>query len=486
MAGVSDASPLTPARRRAQELVASGDLAGARDLLEKAVELGQANLAEDDPDVLLTACHLGRVYQRLDDFASARRVLEEAYAAGQWRLGDHDPLMVEISHDIGVVAEELGNRHEARKAFTRVAEYGPAALGANHEAVGRAQAYLGHAPDSVRPVAPPTAAPAAPGFFEPNLTLITPVPSVDPFPEHATSPGLVEPPPASAPVWTPAPRRSPEGVDEATIAQPTITPRGDAAWPAPAVPPEERAPAPEQRAPSPEQRAPAPEQRAPVPETDAPRFGQRFGRTDPGAGPGAPQLPVQRVPEQQPWPNGPGTLPEGNGARPVHGAPPPGGPIVVSGAVVDGDRAYRKKGVSIFAAIAAALASIIAVAALVFVLANRGDDNSNATASDVPTLAGAPPTDVQLRDRGAEIEITWKDPTSGTVSFMVVMAHPGEELKPLATLGPGKTSYRGGGLSTRLNYCFAVVAVYRANQFATSAESCTSRSSADPASSTGK
>jgi hypothetical protein len=157
-----------------------------------------------------------------------------------------------------------------------------------------------------------------------------------------------------------------------------------------------------------------------------------------------------------------------------------------AGGPVGGDGAYRKRGVSVFAAIAAVLASAIAVAALVFVLANRGDDNRHATASDVPTLAGAPPTAVQLRDRGAEIEITWKDPTSGTVSFMIVMAHPGEELKPMATLGPGNSSYRAGGLSTRLNYCFAVVAVYRANQFATSPQSCTSRSGADPGPSTGK
>jgi hypothetical protein len=128
------------------------------------------------------------------------------------------------------------------------------------------------------------------------------------------------------------------------------------------------------------------------------------------------------------------------------------------------------------------------VAALVFVLANRGgeDQNRSATASNVPTLAGAPPADVQLRDHGSQIEITWKDPTSGTVSFMVVMAHPGEELKPMATLGPGKTSYRAGGLSTKLNYCFAVVAVYRADQFATSPQSCTKRATADPGSSTGK
>jgi hypothetical protein len=160
--------------------------------------------------------------------------------------------------------------------------------------------------------------------------------------------------------------------------------------------------------------------------------------------------------------------------------------IPMSGVAAGGDGSYRKRGVTLFAAIAAVLASVIAVAALVFVLANRGDGNRHATASDVPTLAGAPPTGVKVHDRGAEIEITWKDPTSGTVSFMIVMAHPGEELKPIATLGPGKTSYAASGLSTRLNYCFAVVAVYRANQFATSPQSCTSRASAGPGSSTGK
>ncbi|MFD0525534.1 tetratricopeptide repeat protein [Paractinoplanes durhamensis] len=129
MARVSQPSPLSPAWQRAQELADSGDLAGARAVLERAVELGKVNLSEDDPDVLRTAYQLGTVLQKADDPAGARRVLEEAYAAGSWRLGDSDALMVEISHDIGVVAEELGNRHEARKAFGRVAEFGPAALG---------------------------------------------------------------------------------------------------------------------------------------------------------------------------------------------------------------------------------------------------------------------------------------------------------------------------------------------------------------------
>src|SRR4051794_5321774 len=146
MAGVSQPTPLTPARQQASALADSGDLVGAVALLERAVALGKINLAEDDPDVLRTSLQLGQTLLRDDDPVAARRVLEDAYGSGLWRLGDSDPLMLEISHQIGVVAEELGNKHEARKAFSRVAELGPAALGVGHPAVARARAYLGQDP----------------------------------------------------------------------------------------------------------------------------------------------------------------------------------------------------------------------------------------------------------------------------------------------------------------------------------------------------
>jgi hypothetical protein len=115
---------------------------------------------------------------------------------------------------------------------------------------------------------------------------------------------------------------------------------------------------------------------------------------------------------------------------------------------------------------------VIAVSALVFVLANRSGDKPD---SDVPTLGGKPPTDVALRDQGARIRLTWADPAGGGVSFLVAMARPGEQLKPVSTLGPGTTSFEIGGLNANLNYCFAVVAVYRNNKFATSQQACTNR-----------
>jgi hypothetical protein len=132
-----------------------------------------------------------------------------------------------------------------------------------------------------------------------------------------------------------------------------------------------------------------------------------------------------------------------------------------------------RRGMGIFAAIAAALAAVIAVAALVFVLASRSGNRNDD--SDVPTLGGSPPTDVRLRDEGARIRVTWADPADGSVSFMVAMARPGEQLRPVGTLGPGQTSYEMSGLNANLDYCFAVIAVYRNNKFATSEQACTER-----------
>ncbi|SNY25841.1 hypothetical protein SAMN05421748_102418 [Paractinoplanes atraurantiacus] len=406
MAAVSQASPLGPARRRAQELVGAGDLAGARAVLEKAVELGKVNLAEDDPDVLLTAYELGTILQLADDPMAARRVLEETYASGLWRLGDSDPLMLRISHDIGVVAEELGNRHEARKAFTRVAELGPGVLGEGHPAVARARGYLGPEqpqagmarPEEPRAEAARREGPAAvvvPVVEEPTTAL----------PVVEQSPMVQPPSPGNQRTWVAEeqariPQQRWSQVEEPTIAQPVVAP---GPGPTAAYPP-----------------------------------AQVFGG-------GVPQQPVMEGP---PYPQG--------GASP----------------------AYGKKGLGIFAAIAAVLAAVIAVAALVFVLANRTGEP--ARDPDVPTLGGAAPGDVRLKDGGSAITVTWADPSEGSVSFMVTMGRPGQELKPVSTLGPGQTSFEMSGLNGELNYCFAVVAVYRNNQFATSPQACTSRATATP------
>ncbi|TWG24335.1 fibronectin type III domain protein [Actinoplanes teichomyceticus] len=136
----------------------------------------------------------------------------------------------------------------------------------------------------------------------------------------------------------------------------------------------------------------------------------------------------------------------------------------------------RRRGMALFAVIAATLAAIVAVAAMVFTLAHRGGTGERTdTPPGAPTVAGAPPGDVRLADRGTEIEVSWSDPTRATVSFMITMAHPGEQLKPVKTVGPGQTSNRIEGLNPSLDYCFAVVAVYATDRFAASPQQCTDR-----------
>ncbi|MCM4082342.1 hypothetical protein LXN57_32730 [Actinoplanes sp. TRM88002] len=517
-------------------------------MLEQAVELGKINLSEDDPDVLLTGFELGRVLQQSDDPMAARRVLEEAYAAGQWRLGDSDPLMLQISHDIGVVAEELGNRHEARKAFSRVAELGPGALGAGHWAVARARAYLG--PDQLdvrgKSAAPVGDAPTT--VFE----------AVPPEPRRGE---VLPPSDANQQVWTApemvsGPRRAP--VEQPTIAQPAIDPRSGSSAPyphnrqipaqrseaiqpttpatqgtpfsatahpstrpdpstAPGTPAYPGAPVTGVATPASESnrlRPGASGNEAAPPHPNAPASGGAFhsappvgpfypddggyagppygdpahpgvpssGGPYPGtlrgepAYPGAPGSggPYATMPGE-PYPHGSG-YPEAPGAGQVFApAYPSGG----SGPYVQAsDSPAGRKGLGVFAAVAAVLAAVIAVAALVFVLASRTSDSSDN--DNVPTLAGPAPTDVRLRDTGATVGVTWTDPTRATVSFMVIMGRPAQELKPVGTVGPGQTSFEMTGLNATVNYCFAVVAVYSGNQFATSPQACTSRASATP------
>jgi hypothetical protein len=133
----------------------------------------------------------------------------------------------------------------------------------------------------------------------------------------------------------------------------------------------------------------------------------------------------------------------------------------------------------VFAAIAACLAAVIAVVALVVVLAGRKTDDR--VPGDVPTLGGRPPTDVRLRDAGSTIEVSWRDPTDGSVSFVVMFARTGEQLKATSRLGPGQTLLKLDGLNARLDYCFVVVAVYSADEVATSPQTCTSRGGSTPA-----
>ncbi|PRX09784.1 tetratricopeptide repeat protein [Actinoplanes italicus] len=141
---------------------------------------------------------------------------------------------------------------------------------------------------------------------------------------------------------------------------------------------------------------------------------------------------------------------------------------------------YQQKGrgLAVGLTVAATLVALTAVGALVVVLVDREQSPSGpqATASTGPVLAGDPPSAVRLDDRGAVVELTWRDPTKGKVPFVVSMAREGQQLKPVSNVGLGKTKALVEGLNAKLEYCFAVVAVYGTDRFASSSQVCTERS----------
>lgn len=63
---------------------------------------------------------------------------------------------------------------------------------------------------------------------------------------------------------------------------------------------------------------------------------------------------------------------------------------------------------------------------------------------------------------------------------MVAGGRAGLALGVMATVEPGRTSHTVNGLSSRVDYCFTVLAVYSTDSFATSSQVCTNRERSTP------
>ncbi|MCW6005668.1 tetratricopeptide repeat protein [Micromonospora sp. CPCC 205371] len=174
----------------------------------------------------------------------------------------------------------------------------------------------------------------------------------------------------------------------------------------------------------------------------------------------APAQPVQHQPMPMPMP-----VPQ---PQYQNAAPPPPRP----------QRRIRAATVAAMIAAAAAVLAAGFVGIQVFLDNNGGSPRTERT--EGPKLGGDPPTDLRLRDEGSAITITWKDPSDGTVPFIVAGAQAGKPHRAMANVSPGETSYTVNGLNARLGYCFTVVAYYSTDTFATSGQVCTDRSSPTP------
>jgi serine/threonine protein kinase len=93
----------------------------------------------------------------------------------------------------------------------------------------------------------------------------------------------------------------------------------------------------------------------------------------------------------------------------------------------------------------------------------------------ITASAEGAPRDVRLVDNGTSVTLTWKDPTPGTVQF-IIRGQPvqGSPL-PLRNAGAGTTTITYAGLDRATNYCFVVVAVYTTETVAPASPVCTTR-----------
>ncbi|PZG15956.1 fibronectin type III [Micromonospora craterilacus] len=129
-------------------------------------------------------------------------------------------------------------------------------------------------------------------------------------------------------------------------------------------------------------------------------------------------------------------------------------------------------------AVVVALAAVVGVGVLI--LDRRAAPPATTPGSPTPVESDPPPGELKLRDDSATITLTWTDPSDGLVPFMVAGGRTGQPLGVLATVDPGQTKYTVNGLNSRVDYCFAVLAVYGTDRFATSSQVCTSREVTGP------
>ena len=120
-----------------------GDLAGAREHLERALRIGEAAFGPDHSSVAIWRGGLGRVLQELGDLAGAREHLERALRIGEAAFGsDHRGVGVR-RNNLGSVLKELGDLAGAREQFEQALRISEAALGPDHPVVGVGRNNLG-------------------------------------------------------------------------------------------------------------------------------------------------------------------------------------------------------------------------------------------------------------------------------------------------------------------------------------------------------
>jgi hypothetical protein len=152
----------------------------------------------------------------------------------------------------------------------------------------------------------------------------------------------------------------------------------------------------------------------------------------------------------------------------------------------------RRRGHGGGVALVGGLGTAVLVAAAVMAVQLFGSARGNPTTAPPP--AGAPasaaapapaptpspppspaPSDLRLVDNGGSITLTWTDPSSGVVPFIVAGGRAEVPSSPILTVNPGRTTTTIYGLNTGFDYCYTVAAVWSADVIVAGPRTCTHR-----------
>lgn len=111
------------------------DYAGAQAAHKRAIQIWEANLGPDHPQVATGINNLGSVLKALGDLAGAKAALERALKINEAAYGPDHPTVAIRVNNLGMVLQALGDLVGAQAAFERALKIGEAAYGPDHPTV---------------------------------------------------------------------------------------------------------------------------------------------------------------------------------------------------------------------------------------------------------------------------------------------------------------------------------------------------------------
>ncbi|MBT2417497.1 tetratricopeptide repeat protein [Streptomyces sp. ISL-22] len=140
--GPDDPDVLTCTQYLGHATADTGDIRGARPIVEDAYSRRRRTLGDDHPDTLKSANDFGAILSGLGEDARARTMCEDTLARRRSVLGDDDPDTLQSAANLAVVLPKLGQYVEARALCESTLARRRSVLGDDHPETFRSASQL--------------------------------------------------------------------------------------------------------------------------------------------------------------------------------------------------------------------------------------------------------------------------------------------------------------------------------------------------------